>query len=56
MITIPFVAYGVFRYLYLSLARNEGGSPEEVLLKDIPLILTIVGWAAASMIILSAYR
>ena len=47
MLTIPFVAYGIFRYLYLSLTRNEGGSPEEVLLKDVPLILTIVGWVAA---------
>jgi 4-hydroxybenzoate polyprenyltransferase len=56
MLTIPFVAYGIFRYLYLSLTQNEGGSPEEVLLKDVPLLLTIVGWVAASMIILTAYR
>lgn len=56
MLTIPFVAYGIFRYLYLSLSRNEGGSPEDVLLKDPPLILTIVGWVAASMAILAAYR
>ncbi|HEV2404486.1 MAG TPA: decaprenyl-phosphate phosphoribosyltransferase [Ktedonobacterales bacterium] len=34
MVTIPFVLYGIFRYLYLVYARNEGGSPEEVLLKD----------------------
>jgi HlyD family secretion protein len=32
-------AYGVFRYLFLSLTRNEGGSPEEVLMKDVPLII-----------------
>jgi len=56
MLTIPFVAYGVFRYLYLSLTRNEGGSPEEVLLKDLPLLLTVVGWVATSMIVLTAYR
>jgi 4-hydroxybenzoate polyprenyltransferase len=56
MLTIPFVAYGIFRYLYLCLAHNEGGSPEEVLLKDVPLLLTIVGWVATSMIILAAYR
>jgi 4-hydroxybenzoate polyprenyltransferase len=56
MLTIPFVAYGIFRYLYLSLTQNEGGSPEEVLLKDVPLLLTIVGWVATSMIILTAYR
>jgi 4-hydroxybenzoate polyprenyltransferase len=56
MLTIPFVVYGIFRYLFLSLTRNEGGSPEEVLLKDIPMMLTIVGWVATSMVILTAYR
>jgi 4-hydroxybenzoate polyprenyltransferase len=34
MVTIPFVIYGIFRYLYLVYVRHEGGSPEEVLLKD----------------------
>ena len=56
MLTIPFVAYGIFRYLYLSLSHNEGGSPEEVLLRDVPLILTIIGWVATSMVVLTAYR
>jgi 4-hydroxybenzoate polyprenyltransferase len=56
MLTIPFVAYGIFRYLFLSLTKDEGGSPEEVLLKDVPMILTIVGWVVTSMIILTAYR
>jgi 4-hydroxybenzoate polyprenyltransferase len=56
MLTIPFVVYGIFRYLYLSLTRNEGGSPEDVLLKDVPLILTIVAWVVTSMVVLTAYR
>jgi 4-hydroxybenzoate polyprenyltransferase len=56
MLTIPFVAYGIFRYLFLALARNEGGSPEEVLLKDVPLIITVAGWVLTSMVILAAYR
>jgi len=56
MLTIPFVAYGIFRYLYLSLTKNEGGSPEEVLLKDIPLLVTVLGWVAVSMAVLVAYR
>ncbi len=34
MVTIPFVLYGIFRYLYLIYMKMEGGSPEEVLLKD----------------------
>jgi hypothetical protein len=56
MLTIPFVAYGIFRYLFLSLTMNEGGSPEEVLLKDKPLIITIVAWVITSMVILSSTR
>ncbi len=34
MVTIPFVLYGIFRYLYLVYVRGEGGSPEDVLLRD----------------------
>jgi 4-hydroxybenzoate polyprenyltransferase len=56
MLTIPFVIYGLFRYLYLSHVRNEGGSPEEVLLKDVPLMLTVIGWVVTSMVVLTAYR
>jgi 4-hydroxybenzoate polyprenyltransferase len=56
MLTIPFVAYGIFRYLYLALTRTEGGSPEEVLLKDVPLLLTVIGWVVTSMAVLTAYR
>ena len=56
MLTIPFVIYGIFRYLFLSETRNEGGSPEDVLVRDIPLILTIVGWLLTSMVVLIAYR
>ena len=56
MLTIPFVAYGVFRYLFLSLTRNEGGSPEEVLLKDRPLLISILAWVITSMIVLTASR
>jgi 4-hydroxybenzoate polyprenyltransferase len=56
MITIPFVGYGIFRYLFLSLTRDEGGSPEEVLLKDVPLLVTVLGWVVTSMVVLTAYR
>jgi 4-hydroxybenzoate polyprenyltransferase len=56
MITIPFVIYGLFRYLFLIHTRNEGGSPEEVLLRDVPLMLTVFGWVVASMAVLTAYR
>ena len=37
MLTIPFLIYGVFRYMYLIHIRGEGGAPEEILLRDRPL-------------------
>ena len=40
--TIPFVLYGIFRYLYLIHQRQEGGSPEKILLNDKPLIINIL--------------
>jgi 4-hydroxybenzoate polyprenyltransferase len=42
MITIPLVLYGMFRYLYLMYMRMEGGSPEEVLLRDRHILGTVV--------------
>ena len=44
MLTIPFVLYGIFRYQYLIHVRGEGGSPDELLLRDKPLLLDIVLW------------
>ncbi len=56
MITIPFVGYGIFRYLFLSLSQDQGGSPEEVLLKDVPMLITVLAWVVTSMVVLTAYR
>ncbi len=50
--TVPFVAYGVFRYLFLIYDRNLGGNPEEILLTDMPIIASVVLWAAAVVCIL----
>ena len=44
MLTIPFVIYGVFRYLYLIKIKQTGGSPEDVLFSDAPLLVTILLW------------
>jgi 4-hydroxybenzoate polyprenyltransferase len=52
MLTIPFVIFGLFRYLFVAHAQNAGGSPEEVFLRDRPLIITIVLWIASTAIIL----
>lgn len=52
MLSIPFVIYGIFRYLFLVHKKEMGGSPEEVLLKDKPLIVDILLWVAVCVIIL----
>lgn len=46
------VIYGVFRYLYLVHRRAEGGAPEETLLTDLPLLLTVSIWGIASTAII----
>ncbi|MBI4497783.1 MAG: decaprenyl-phosphate phosphoribosyltransferase [Chloroflexi bacterium] len=56
MLTIPFVLYGIFRYLYLVHNKQQGGRPEEVLLSDLPLIIDIVLWLATAGIILVLFR
>ncbi|MGH2534887.1 MAG: decaprenyl-phosphate phosphoribosyltransferase [Thermomicrobiales bacterium] len=52
MLTIPFVVYAIFRYLYLIHKHELGGSPEALLFADRPLLLCIVGWGLASLVIL----
>jgi 4-hydroxybenzoate polyprenyltransferase len=53
MATVPFVVYGVFRYLLLLHRHDLGEEPENVLLTDVPLLLTIAAWAATSAAILA---
>jgi len=45
--TLPFVLYGIFRYLYLVYQKNQGGSPTKTLLTDLPLQVNILLWLAA---------
>ncbi|KKT68218.1 MAG: UbiA prenyltransferase [Microgenomates group bacterium GW2011_GWC1_44_37] len=44
MITIPLVVYGIMRYLQIIYERNEGESPERILLSDKPLMITGISW------------
>lgn len=53
MLTIPFVAYAVFRYLFLIHRRELGGVPEQLLFTDRPLLVAILSWGIASMAILA---
>jgi 4-hydroxybenzoate polyprenyltransferase len=50
--TVPFVIYGIFRYLYLVHKRDMGGSPTEALFSDRPLLANVVLWAVAAGLIL----
>lgn len=52
MLTIPFVLYGVFRYLYLIQVKHEGGAPEELLLLDRPLQATIFLYGLSILLII----
>ena len=50
--TIPFVLYGIFRYLYLIHHKKVGGNPTTAVLSDIPLLLNALLWLAAVVIII----
>jgi len=54
ILTVPFVLFGLFRFLYLVYNEDEGGSAETIMLTDWPLILTMFGWLAAVLMILYA--
>lgn len=54
--TMPFVLYGVFRYLWLVYHRDEGGAPEVVLLTDRPLQITVILWTVTTIALLSMSR
>lgn len=51
MLTIPFVLYGIFRYLYLIHVKQAGGEPEELLLTDRPLQITILLYGISVLVI-----
>jgi len=50
--TVPFVVFGIFRYLFLIHMRKEGGSPTRILYRDRPLIINLVLWVISCMLIL----
>jgi 4-hydroxybenzoate polyprenyltransferase len=52
LLTVPFVVYGLFRYLYLIHVEGQGSAPDELLFKDRPLLLSVVLWGLSFVIIL----
>ncbi len=51
-LTVPFVAFGILRYLYLVTERNEGGDPARLLLSDTPLLLAVALWILTDLALL----
>lgn len=51
MLTIPFVIYGIFRYLYIVQVEGRGEAPEEILLSDTPFQINLVLWGISIILI-----
>jgi 4-hydroxybenzoate polyprenyltransferase len=56
MLTIPFVLYSLFRYLYLVHVKGLGGEPEEIVLRDRPLQVGVVLWGLSVVLIMYVFR
>ena len=56
MLTIPFVVYGMLRYLYLVRIEGKGERPEIIIVKDIPILLCVGMWFFVSATVLYLYR
>ena len=56
MLTIPFIAFGLFRYIMLSGNADAGENPEDLLMGDKPLIATALLWLGSAAVILAVFR
>ena len=52
LLSIPLVTFGLFRYLYLLNSKEEAESPEQLIVRDLPLVLSIIGWVAVVVVVL----
>ncbi|HJN86155.1 MAG: decaprenyl-phosphate phosphoribosyltransferase [Dehalococcoidia bacterium] len=52
LLTLPLVTFGLFRYLYLLNTSREAETPEQLIVKDIPLVLSILCWMGVSALVL----
>jgi 4-hydroxybenzoate polyprenyltransferase len=55
-LTIPFVLYGILRYLYLVHQRGEGENPTQLVLTDAPLLVNLALWGVAVLAVLYVWR
>ncbi|UCE66520.1 MAG: decaprenyl-phosphate phosphoribosyltransferase [Candidatus Zixiibacteriota bacterium] len=51
--TIPFVLYGIFRYLFLIFHKEMGGNPTKLMLTDVPLLLCVLLWLITVLIVIN---
>ena len=51
MATIPFVLFGIMRYMQL-IYEGQGESPEKILTSDLPLMSTVISWALVAILII----
>ena len=49
--TVPFVIFGIFRYLFLSYAKGEGESPSEIIYSDLPFTINIILWVSVFILL-----
>jgi 4-hydroxybenzoate polyprenyltransferase len=54
--TLPFVLYGIFRYLYLLYHRRMGGNPSEIVVRDRALLLNTLAWLLTVLLIIYGTR
>lgn len=52
LLTLPYVLYGIFRYIYLMDQKGEGAAPDETLLRDRPILATVVLYVITAVIVL----
>ena len=56
MLTVPFVVFGLFRYLYLVSHTNEAENPELIIIRDMPLVISVLLWAGTAITVLALAR
>jgi 4-hydroxybenzoate polyprenyltransferase len=49
--TVPFVIFGIFRYLFLSYVQGEGESPSEIIYTDLPFTVNIILWVSVFILL-----
>ena len=53
MLSVPFVVFAIMRYLYLLVSKGEGGAPETLLWRDMPLLIAVVLWGVTVLAVMT---